>query len=282
MKSATFTVIIPAFNEEAVIERTLDVLLGDAEAVEFEVIVVCNGCNDDTAARVRSKFPRVTVVEIEEASKTAAINKGISTASDGPVLLLDADIELDTRSARAMIAAVIRPGIDAAIGHMSVDTEGADWIVRAFYRVWMEHPYLRNGKFAAAIALSDTGRMRVGTLPAVTADDTYLRRIIPTDRVAVARAVSFGVRAPRTDAIAAAGALTQLSGKPPTQQLCAERMRSQERLADYCFNLSLKPALWLYVPIYLAVTLIGTMDCLTMNSGIRWERDLTTRMKVAE
>ena len=280
MKTATFTVIIPAFNEEAVIERTLDVLLGDAESVEFEVIVVCNGCNDDTAASVRSKFPRVTVVEIEEASKTAAINTGISTASAGPVLLLDADIELDTRSARAMIAAVIRPGIDAAIGHMSVDTEGADWIVRAFYRVWMEHPYLRNGKFAAAIALSPTGRIRIGTLPAVTADDTYLRRIIPTDRVAVERSVSFRVRAPRT--IRSLLQVRSRSYRGNRQLSNYAQTNEQPREArGLLFNLSLKPVLWLYVPIYLAVTL-SARGLSYYNSGIRWERDLTTRMKIAE
>ncbi|MEP1592954.1 MAG: glycosyltransferase, partial [Halieaceae bacterium] len=148
MKSGTFSVIIPAFNEEAVIARTLHVLLGDEGcSVPFDVIVVCNGCSDDTAAIVNSEFPLVTLVEIQEASKTAAINVGLSTASAGPVLLLDADIELDGSAAMAMIAAVDRPGIDAAIGHMRIDTTGADWMVRSFYRVWMEHPYLRNGKF---------------------------------------------------------------------------------------------------------------------------------------
>ena len=45
------SVVIPAHDEEAVIERCLGTLLADARAGEVEVVVVCNGCTDDTAAR---------------------------------------------------------------------------------------------------------------------------------------------------------------------------------------------------------------------------------------
>ena len=64
-------VIVPAHNEEAVIGRTLRALLGSAAPGEFEVLVVCNGCTDRTAALVRSEFPSVRVLERSEASKTA-------------------------------------------------------------------------------------------------------------------------------------------------------------------------------------------------------------------
>ena len=42
----------------------------------------------------------------------------------------------------------------AAVGRMEIDLECASVFVRAFYRLWMLHPYLENGKFAAAVALS--------------------------------------------------------------------------------------------------------------------------------
>ena len=198
MNTDRLNVIIPAHNEESVIERTLQVLLQGPGAEEFNVVVVCNGCSDGTAALVRQRFPAVTMLERDEASKTAAINAGIGATRGGPVLLLDADIELETSAARTLFEAVRRPGVDAAIGHMVPDTEGAHWMVRAFYRVWMQHPYLRNGKFAAAIALSADGLARLGTLPQVTADDSYLRRVFPAERVAVVDSVRFLVRTPRT------------------------------------------------------------------------------------
>ena len=49
-----FSVIIPAHNEAKVIRRCLEGLLAGAPAGEEpELIVVCNGCSDDTAAIAR-------------------------------------------------------------------------------------------------------------------------------------------------------------------------------------------------------------------------------------
>ncbi|MGD2031265.1 MAG: hypothetical protein PVJ74_02260, partial [Gammaproteobacteria bacterium] len=42
-----------------------------------------------------------------------------------------------------------------------------------------------------------------------------------------------------------------------------------------------KPALWLYVPVYVAVVL-AARGLSYRNSGARWERDLTTRSAVTE
>ncbi len=132
MAECPIRVIVPAYNEEAVILRTLSVLLADAEAGEFDVTVVCNGCHDRTADIVRRAFKAVRVIELAEASKTAAINSGLRSVGDNGVLLLDADIEISTKSARALINALGRPGKEAAIGFMHIDVEGASWPVRSF------------------------------------------------------------------------------------------------------------------------------------------------------
>src|SRR5262245_58336894 len=47
------SVVIPAHNEARVIERGLSSLLEGARPGELEIVVVCNGCTDDTAARAR-------------------------------------------------------------------------------------------------------------------------------------------------------------------------------------------------------------------------------------
>ena len=270
------SVIIPAHNEEAVIRRTIATLLRTAEAGEFEVIVVCNGCNDRTAEIAASGFSDVAVVELEEASKTAAINAGLRQARGGPVLLLDADIALETPAARALAEAVRRPGVEAAIGHMDVDTEGADRLVRAFYRVWMEHPYLRNGKFAAAIALSAAGVERIGTMPRVTADDTYLRRLFPAARVAVVESARFQVRAPRT--VAALVRIRSRSYRGTRQLASAVTAPAGQRgeARGLFHRLLTKPSLWPFAPAYLAVTL-AARGLSYRDAGARWERDLTTR-----
>lgn len=281
MNTGRLNVIIPAHNEESVIGRTLQALLCGAAADEFEIIVVCNGCSDGTAAFVRSRFPSVRVLERDEASKTAAINAGIGAAGAGAALLLDADIELDTDAARALLRAVRRPGVEAAIGHMVADTDGAHWMVRAFYRVWMEHPYLRNGKFAAAIALSSAGLARLGTLPRVTADDSYLRRLIPSQRVAVVDSVRFRVRTPRT-----VRSLIRVRSRSYRGNRELEAMDSCRRadLSGEAHGLlrriAARPELWSDACVYLAITL-AARGLSRRRTGTRWERDLTTRIPSA-
>ena len=54
-------IIIPAHNEASVIANTLTALLSQVRD-EDEVIVVSNGCNDNTAHVARQFSPRVTVL----------------------------------------------------------------------------------------------------------------------------------------------------------------------------------------------------------------------------
>ena len=61
-------IIIPAHNQASVIAQTLTALLQQVRASD-EVIVVCNGCSDDTAGEARRFEPQVTVLETEVPSK---------------------------------------------------------------------------------------------------------------------------------------------------------------------------------------------------------------------
>jgi glycosyltransferase involved in cell wall biosynthesis len=82
-KIMTLTVIIPAYNEEKYIQRTLESIKG------FEVIVVCNGCTDNTAL-VAKKYG-AKVIEIKEKGVSKARNTGAMHASNSKFVFLDAD-----------------------------------------------------------------------------------------------------------------------------------------------------------------------------------------------
>src|SRR5206468_9477454 len=84
------SVVIPAHNEAAVIGRLLTAILADAGPDEFEIVVVPNGCTDDTAA-VASSFG-VRVVETEVASKVAALRLGDASVKSFPRIYVDADV----------------------------------------------------------------------------------------------------------------------------------------------------------------------------------------------
>ncbi len=85
-------IIIPAHNEAARIDATLQAVLSSIGDEGVQVIVVCNGCNDDTADRARQYAPRVCVLETTVASKTNALNLGDEAASSFPRIYLDADV----------------------------------------------------------------------------------------------------------------------------------------------------------------------------------------------
>src|SRR4051794_31851306 len=70
----TFSVVIPAHDEESVIGRCLAAWSGELEPGEAEVVVVANGCSDGTAEAARDFGVRV--LELPAASKSAALNAG--------------------------------------------------------------------------------------------------------------------------------------------------------------------------------------------------------------
>src|SRR5262249_4085487 len=97
------SVVIPAHNEGEVITRCLDALFDGVQPGELEVIVVCNGCIDDTAALARASGHPVRVIELEAASKSAALRAGDEATRTFPRLYVDADVTLPGPSALSVI-----------------------------------------------------------------------------------------------------------------------------------------------------------------------------------
>jgi poly-beta-1,6-N-acetyl-D-glucosamine synthase len=97
-----FSIIVPAHNEESVIETTVRSLYG-LDYPNFEVIVVNDGSTDRTAAildaLVAEELPGLKVIHLEtNCGKAKALNTGI-VFSTGPFLLtIDADCVLDRKA----------------------------------------------------------------------------------------------------------------------------------------------------------------------------------------
>lgn len=87
------SVIIPAYNESKVIERTILSVLA-SRGVEVEVLVMDDGSSDDTADVVSRAFyfePRVKLHKLKNGGKARALNEGFKLASHEVVIALDAD-----------------------------------------------------------------------------------------------------------------------------------------------------------------------------------------------
>ncbi len=189
------SVIIPAYNEQDGIGRTLARLLGhtpDSQSAgsqpagvavtrrRFEVIVVPNGCHDRTADVAR-EFG-VVVAEIDEASKTAALNRGDELAAGRVRVYLDADIAATPDLVDELVRTLDRPGVLAAVPRMTIDASASTWPVRAYYRVNERLPVFTNRLFGrGVICLSPAARALFGQFPDLIADDMFVDAVVPAD-----------------------------------------------------------------------------------------------------
>src|SRR6266699_3852507 len=95
------SVIVPAHNEHSVISRTLKTMTARAIPGELEVIVVCNGCTDDTAAVAGNFGPPVRVIETGLAGKTLALNLGDKAATFFPRIYAFVDVHSNHQKLRS-------------------------------------------------------------------------------------------------------------------------------------------------------------------------------------
>jgi len=91
---AMISVVIPACNEEKYLENTLK-SIQQQDFEDFETIVVCNGCTDNTE-KVARKFEseRFKVINFKEGHVSKARNIGAQKANGETLLFLDADCTL--------------------------------------------------------------------------------------------------------------------------------------------------------------------------------------------
>ncbi|MFB7980466.1 glycosyltransferase [Streptomyces vinaceus] len=194
------SIVIPAHNEGRVIGRLLDALLADAPAYGPDIVVVCNGCTDDTAAVAGARGPRVRVVEIPTPSKHTALRVGDEHARGFPRLYVDADVEVGAADVRALtVALAARPDLLAAAPGREIPLSGCAWPVRAYYRVWQRLPAVREGLFGrGVIAVTEPGHARIAALPPLMADDLAASLAFAPQERSVVETARVVVHPPRT------------------------------------------------------------------------------------
>lgn len=189
-------VIIPAHNEATVINRTLVSLLQWTRE-DDQILVVCNGCSDNTAEVARSVSPRISVLETSVPSKTGALNLGEKSARAFPRIYLDADVVLTDGSLQALEQALETGPWLAASPEPVMDFSSSSWAVRAYYDIWLSMPYCQSGLMGAGVyALSETGRARFEWFPDLIADDGYVRALFKEDERGRAKNCKAIVKAP--------------------------------------------------------------------------------------
>lgn len=281
MSRNALSIILPAHDEAAVIADSLASLMPQTNAGD-EIIVVCNGCTDDTAAIARRLEPRVIVLETPVASKTAALNLGDRHASAFPRIYMDADVRLG-EGALDRIAQALEPGRRLAVSPAPVmDFSGANWAVRAYYDIWLALPYCKSGMLGAGVyALSEQGRQRFGQFPDLIADDGYVRALFKEHERGTAEGAHSIVRAPASlywlVKIKRRSRLGQMELAARFPELISNEVKDYRgALRDVLRN----PLKWPKLAVYLYVNLMSRMAARRRMAGPmhnRWEKDLSTR-----
>jgi hypothetical protein len=279
---AVISVVVPAHNEARVIGRLLGRLVPAAGRAGLEIIVVANGCSDDTAAVAASFGPAVRVMELPVASKRAALDAGDELASGYPRIYVDADVELTADDVEALVAALRRPGILASAPERAVDLTGRSLPVRWYYDTWTRLPQVRDGLFGrGVIAVSAAGHQRLSSLPPLLADDLACSlAFAPGERAVVAQATAV-VHAPRTlpdlvrRRIRAALTVTQLE-----RTAGAPASTARTRPADLAAIARSEPRLTPSVAFFLLLALgarLGAWRAGRRDNYSNWLRDDSSR-----
>lgn len=275
------SIVMPAHNEGMVIARTLRELTTGALPDELDVVVVCNGCTDNTATIARSFGAPIRVIETPLGNKAHALNLGDQASRSFPRVYVDADVIVALSTIRTLVEYLENESAIAVAPTPHFELNDCSWPVRAFYNIRCRLPSFGEGIGGSGVyALTQVGRRRFGTFPNLVADDTYVRVQFRPEERATLDSVRSIVFAPHTiknliaiEARADFGT-RELEYRHP--DLWVNRGNGNKKAL---LNLLKNPFLWpqLFIYWYVRATARHKAKALLDSNTFVWERDETSR-----
>jgi cellulose synthase/poly-beta-1,6-N-acetylglucosamine synthase-like glycosyltransferase/peptidoglycan/xylan/chitin deacetylase (PgdA/CDA1 family)/spore germination protein YaaH len=125
------SVVIAAYNEEAVIARTVRSILDDGYD-DLEVVVVDDGSKDATDQILKDEFgsePRVRILTQANGGKSSALNRAIAQARNNILVAVDADTIFRKGAIGLLVRHFSDPKVGAVSGNARVGNRH-NWITR--------------------------------------------------------------------------------------------------------------------------------------------------------
>lgn len=140
------SLVVPAFNESACIDRFVETIFGLGLANPLEIVFVDDGSGDDTLAKVKAqaeKDGRVRYVSFSRNfGKEAALYAGLAHATGDFVVTMDADLQHRPELLKDMVHALEVEGYDCAAACRTTRTGEPplrSWFAHRFYELMSKY-----------------------------------------------------------------------------------------------------------------------------------------------
>lgn len=275
------SIIIPAHNEAKNIEKCLKPFIGSVNLDKLEVIVVCNGCKDYTADIVKELSSKFICLETEIPSKVNALNLGDNIASSFPRIYLDADVAISLESIFVLSEALENECLAASL-ETKMDLSKSSWFVRAFYDIWLNLPYCKEGMIGSGMyALSESGRKRFDKFPDIIADDGYVRCLFHKNERMLIKGYNSVVTAPNNIFDLIKIKTRSRLGRYQLKELFPHLLGNEKKeymVGFGCLIYNIK--IWPKIIVYLIINFIARIRARYQywTNQIIWERDESSRV----
>lgn len=131
------TVVIPAYNEEDSIGKSIEGIMKQDYKGDIETIVINDGSTDGTA-RTASRYPVTLVNLAKNRGKGNALNVGVSKSSGAILVFTDSDSVLEKNSVRLLVEYLARNGNAGAVAGFVRVREGNGKLLTHFQAIEYE------------------------------------------------------------------------------------------------------------------------------------------------
>ena len=113
-------IVVPAYNEEVMVERAVRSLAA-SEYEDFEVVVVDDGSTDRTAGSSSGvELDNVRLVRQDNGGKAAALNTGVEVTSADVLVMVDADTLFEPETLKKLVRPFVDPAVAGVAGNTKV------------------------------------------------------------------------------------------------------------------------------------------------------------------
>lgn len=160
MKKTTIDIILPAYNEEEAVEKSVnqlrDFCLKNMNRYEWKIIVADNNSKDRTleiAKELSQKYKGVTYDHLDKKGRGRSLMKVWSNSNSDICCYMDMDLSTDISHLPDLISAIVDDGYDIAIG--SRNLKKSQVIGRTFKRTVISKSYILILKILTGVNISD-------------------------------------------------------------------------------------------------------------------------------